>query len=76
LLERILGRRPPVKPAALMALAGLVVALTGAPVAGAQQDGQGKLTFTVGMANDIDSMNPFLGYLAEAYEVWGTIYDS
>jgi peptide/nickel transport system substrate-binding protein len=59
----------------VMAILGLVVALTGAPVAGAQQDGQAKLTFTVGMANDVDSMNPFLGYLAEAYEVWGTIYD-
>jgi hypothetical protein len=59
----------------LVALLGLTVAVAAAPTAGAQQDGQGKLTFTLGMANDIDSMNPFLGYLAESYEVWGTIYD-
>jgi peptide/nickel transport system substrate-binding protein len=56
--------------------ATLAVALaTVAPAAGAQQDGQGKLTFTVGITNDIDSMNPFLGYLAEAYEVWAVVYD-
>ncbi|HEV2917962.1 MAG TPA: hypothetical protein VG673_01780 [Actinomycetota bacterium] len=55
----------------LVALLGLTVAVAAAPTAGAQQDGQGKLTFTLGMANDIDSMNPFLGYLAESYEVWG-----
>jgi peptide/nickel transport system substrate-binding protein len=59
----------------VVALLGLTVAVAAAPTAGAQQDGQGKLTFTLGMANDIDSMNPFLGYLAESYEVWGTIYD-
>jgi peptide/nickel transport system substrate-binding protein len=59
-----------------MALVALL-ALAAAPGAGAQEqpDGQGKLTFTVGIANDIDSMNPFLGYLAESYEVWQTMYD-
>jgi hypothetical protein len=41
----------------LVALLGLTVAVAAAPTAGAQQDGQGKLTFTLGMANDIDSMN-------------------
>jgi peptide/nickel transport system substrate-binding protein len=34
------------------------------------------LTFTVGMLNDVDSLNPFTGIVAEAYEVWGTMYDT
>jgi peptide/nickel transport system substrate-binding protein len=36
----------------------------------------GAGTFTVGMLNDIDSLNPFTGIVAEAYEVWGTMYDT
>ena len=31
---------------------------------------------TVGIVNDIDSLNPFVGYVVEAYEVWGLMYDS
>jgi peptide/nickel transport system substrate-binding protein len=52
-----------------------LLALTAAPSVTAQEQPAGKLTFTVGIANDIDSMNPFLGYLAESYEVWQTMYD-
>ncbi len=34
------------------------------------------VTFTVGILNDVDSLNPFTGIVAEAYEVWGTMYDT
>lgn len=35
-----------------------------------------KRILTVGIVNDIDSLNPFVGYVVEAYEVWGLMYDS
>lgn len=44
------------------------VTATGAPA--------GEGTFTVGILNDVDSLNPFTGIVAEAYEVWGTMYDT
>lgn len=31
---------------------------------------------TVGIVNDIDSLNPFVGFLVESYEVWGLMYDT
>lgn len=63
-----------------MAAAALLVpaALTGAalaptaPAAGAAEE---KLTFTVGILNEVDSFNPFLGIEAEAYEMWALTYD-
>jgi peptide/nickel transport system substrate-binding protein len=61
--------------AAMVALAGLL-ALTAAPGVNAQeQSSTGKLTFTVGIVNDVDSLNPFIGILAETYEVWALMYD-
>ncbi len=36
----------------------------------------GEGTFTVGILSDVDSLNPFTGIVAEAYEVWGTMYDT
>ena len=63
------------RTAAMVVLVALLALLAAPGVTAQEQQPAGKLTFTVGMANDIDSMNPFLGYLAEAYEVWGTIYD-
>ena len=44
-----------------------------APTASA---GGGAGTFTVGITQDIDSLNPFTGIVASAYEVWGTMYDT
>ena len=41
----------------------------------AQEQPAGKLTFTVGIINDVDSLNPFIGILAETYEVWALMYD-
>ena len=37
--------------------------------------GDSKVTFTVALLNDVDSFNPFKGYLAEAYEMWALTYD-
>src|SRR3954466_1574583 len=34
-----------------------------------------KSTFTVALLNDVDSFNPFKGYLAESYEMWALMYD-
>ena len=36
----------------------------------AQEQPAKKLTFTVGIINDVDSLNRFIGILAESYEVW------
>ncbi len=33
------------------------------------------VTFTVGISQDVDSLNPFKGIVAEAYEMWGLMYD-
>ena len=48
---------------------------TAAPGVTAQEQPAGKLTFTVGIINDVDSLNPFIGILAETYEVWALMYD-
>ena len=53
----------------------VLVAIAAAPVAGAQEQPAQKLTFTVGIVNDVDSLNPFIGILAETYEVWAGMYD-
>ncbi|MGZ4639832.1 MAG: ABC transporter substrate-binding protein [Actinomycetes bacterium] len=42
------------------------------PAASAAPDAK---TFTVGILQDVDSMNPFVGIVAEAYEMWGLMYD-
>jgi peptide/nickel transport system substrate-binding protein len=34
------------------------------------------VTFTVGMTNEVDSFNPFLGIEAESFEMWALMYDS
>jgi peptide/nickel transport system substrate-binding protein len=53
----------------------VLAAIAAAPVAGAQEQPAQKLTFTVGIVNDVDSLNPFIGILAETYEVWAGMYD-
>jgi peptide/nickel transport system substrate-binding protein len=42
------------------------------PSAGA---GGGGGTFTVGLLNEVDSFNPFLGIEAESFEMWALTYD-
>ena len=55
---------------ALVALLALA-----APSVTAQEQPTGNLTLTVGIVNDVDSLNPFIGILAETYEVWALMYD-
>jgi peptide/nickel transport system substrate-binding protein len=38
-------------------------------------DSAPKTTFTVGLLNNVDSFNPFLGIEAESYEMWALMYD-
>jgi peptide/nickel transport system substrate-binding protein len=45
---------------------------TGTATGGSSQ----KVTFTVGILHDVDSMNPFTGLVAEAYEMYQIMYDS
>lgn len=69
-----------------LAVAGLLAlsVVLGAPAAFAtttaapspSATGGGEGTFTVGITQDIDSLNPFTGVVASAYEVWGTMYDT
>ena len=42
--------------------------------AGAAADDD-KVTFTVGLKNEVDSFNPFLGIEAPSYEMWSLTYD-
>jgi peptide/nickel transport system substrate-binding protein len=58
-----------------MVVLAALLALTAAPGVTAQEQPAGKLTFTVGIINDVDSLNPFIGILSETYEVWGLMYD-
>ena len=58
-----------------MVVLAALLALTAAPGVTAQEQAAGKLTFTVGIINDVDSLNPFIGILAETYEVWALMYD-
>ncbi|MET0228447.1 MAG: ABC transporter substrate-binding protein [Actinomycetes bacterium] len=58
-----------------MVVLAALLALTAAPGVTAQEQAAGKLTFTVGIVNDVDSLNPFIGILAETYEVWALMYD-
>jgi peptide/nickel transport system substrate-binding protein len=60
--------------AAALTLA-VLAALAAAPVAGAQEQPAQKLTFTVGITTDVDSLNPFIGIVAESYEVYQVMYD-
>lgn len=58
---------------ALVAL--LVVAVAVAGGAGAKaQDGGKKIVLTVGVTNDIDSLNPVIGVEVPDYEVWNLQY--
>ncbi len=52
-------------PAASAPVASASAATTGAPV-----------TFTVGILDDVDSLNPFTGIVATDYEVWQAMYDT
>ncbi len=46
--------------------------LPAAPAGRPQADGG---TFTVGLSNEVDSFNPFLGIEATSFEMWALTYD-
>jgi peptide/nickel transport system substrate-binding protein len=69
------GKRQ-IRSGMVMVVLAALLALTAAPgVMAQEQQPAGKLTFTVGIINDVDSLNPFIGILAETYEVWALMYD-
>jgi peptide/nickel transport system substrate-binding protein len=41
----------------------------------AAADGAKKVTFTVAFTDPVDSLNPFVGYDADSYELWDLMYD-
>ena len=61
---------------ALVALSAIVPA-TAAESPSPSDSGKGgeKVVFTVGLTNQPDSLNPFLGIEAESYEMWALMYD-
>lgn len=59
-------------------LAIAAAALLGAPTSTAQTPSAAaddRVTFTVGITNEVDSFNPFNGIEAESYEMWALMYD-
>ncbi len=36
----------------------------------------GEKVLTVGLVQDPDSLNPFVGFVVESYEIWGLMYDT
>jgi peptide/nickel transport system substrate-binding protein len=59
----------------VMGMLVALLALTAAPGVTAQEQPAGKLTFSVGIINDVDSLNPFIGILSESYEIYSLMYD-
>jgi peptide/nickel transport system substrate-binding protein len=55
------------------AVLGLTVSLAGASFQ--QASAQDPVVFTVGITNEVDSFNPFLGIEAESFEMWALMYD-
>jgi peptide/nickel transport system substrate-binding protein len=62
---------------ALLLIAGVLWGLTAslADSASPAADSGGKITLKLGITNDPDSLNPFVGYENSAYEVWCLNYD-
>jgi peptide/nickel transport system substrate-binding protein len=58
---------------AAIALLVALAALALVTAAGAQDDGE-KVVFTVGITNDVDSLNPLVGVEVPDYEVWNIQY--
>ena len=61
--------------AVFVATLALVAAATSGVVGSAPASADDKAVFTVGITNDVDSFNPFLGIEAESYEMWALMYD-
>ena len=67
------GRQRTRLVAALALVASALLPATTLPAAPAAAVGGG--TFTVGLGNEVDSFNPFLGIEAESFEMWALTYD-
>lgn len=67
-------RRVALALAALLALTG--VAFVAAQPATAADQTDEPAVFRVGILQDVDSLNPFKGITAAAYEMWGLMYDT
>jgi peptide/nickel transport system substrate-binding protein len=61
--------------AAAAAVATTAVAFGGS-AATAAEESDAPVIFRVGMLQDVDSLNPYKGITAAAYEMWGLMYDS
>jgi peptide/nickel transport system substrate-binding protein len=81
-MRRMRHRRPLVL--ALIVLTALAVSLIAglasaaaeeSPAPAASADGD-KVIYRCGWTRDVDSMNPFIGYVAPSYEIWYLTYDS
>src|SRR5205823_1100943 len=60
----------------LAALGLLLATLLPGLAVGAPAQGKTKVTFHVAMLGEgVDSLNPFLGFQAPSYEMWGLTYD-
>jgi peptide/nickel transport system substrate-binding protein len=53
----------------------LLAAVSGPALLTPAHAADSKVIFTVGMGNEVDSFNPFLGIEAESYEMWALTYD-
>jgi peptide/nickel transport system substrate-binding protein len=62
--------------AASVALLGVSAGAPAALASESPSPGSDKVVFTVGLSNQPDSFNPFLGIEAESYEMWALMYDS
>ena len=64
------------RPARLVAAIATVVGLLllSAGLSSAQEPPPPKSTFTVGVVQDVDSLNPFIGITAAAYEMFQLQY--
>jgi peptide/nickel transport system substrate-binding protein len=65
-------RTPALAALALLAPAALAGAVVGAPSAARAAD---PVIFTVAYTDEVDSLNPFLGYQAVSYDMWAMTYD-
>jgi peptide/nickel transport system substrate-binding protein len=70
-ISRTRARLAAVFVATFALVAGATSGLVGSIPAAADD----KTVFTVGILNDVDSFNPFLGIEAESYEMWALMYD-
>ena len=65
-------RRPARVLAAIVTVMGLLVLSTG--LSSAEDPPPPKSTFTVGVVQDVDSLNPFIGVTVAAYEMFQMVY--